>query len=518
MCLPVLCFVAIAHTILLAVGYLHRLDKASLKRTSGSSTFLRMVSNRLSASVPRARFLGMVVAVAVSQLVDKPDQVMNFGVEEMDSEEARQWLDLVHIHDKVGKLGDLPTADTESPKKRVTPPETKLVQPKRVSLAPQAQTTKIIAIEELSDSDSAAHKSDEDEDDDLRPYAAPDSDASDSDDDPTLVNRNKPIAPVYITSLIKQLNLNDDLPAMELALKTAPSLIRRKANFGDEVSSNIMLLASTFLNLQEIASMEDTQRLRLESWIACLVAKPAIVGPWIASTYFEGDLPLSTRSALLTAIALGSRELAGFKDDVEEISARTGVTEPSFPSKRLPSHLDRTYASTSTPIDGIAKTLSYRTLQPMALEAADKMTGPNILKIRTFSSRMQVAAKNAAISEARSKRIPPGSTQTARRVTVPTTLFAIEPPTVVALFVTVPHQFDASASLTTQVDPSDSDHPPRNARPKCTATTSTDARIPPPSHHTAHNPFPSTRSGYPPSSPASPPYITRPEYRSRLHG
>jgi telomere length regulation protein len=42
----------------------------------------------------------------------------------------------------------------------------------------------------------------------------------------------------------------------------------------------------------------------------------------------------------------------------------------------------------------------------MALEAADKMTGPNILKVRTFSSRMEVAAKNAAKVEARSKRIP----------------------------------------------------------------------------------------------------------------
>ena len=42
----------------------------------------------------------------------------------------------------------------------------------------------------------------------------------------------------------------------------------------------------------------------------------------------------------------------------------------------------------------------------MALEAADKLTGQNILKVRTFSSRMKVAAKNTAKQEARSKRIP----------------------------------------------------------------------------------------------------------------
>ncbi|KAK5241030.1 telomere binding protein, partial [Exophiala xenobiotica] len=42
----------------------------------------------------------------------------------------------------------------------------------------------------------------------------------------------------------------------------------------------------------------------------------------------------------------------------------------------------------------------------MALSAADKLSGPDILKVRTFSSRMAVAAKEAAKSEARSKRIP----------------------------------------------------------------------------------------------------------------
>ncbi|OCT49313.1 hypothetical protein CLCR_04526 [Cladophialophora carrionii] len=404
-----------AQTILLAVGYLGRLDKNALRRISSSGTSIRMVSNRLSASVPRARFLGMIVAVAVSKLVDKPDKVMDFGVEELESAEAHGWLDLVHIQDEVGSIDDLPATAPEPVKKRILQPSSKPVKRERLSTAPFPTTSKIIAIEELPDSDKAGSgieeaDKEEEEEADLRPYAPPDSDPEDSDDDPTLVNRNKPTAPVYITSLVKQLNANDDLPAMELALKTAPSLIRRKANFGDELSSNILPLASTLLNLQEIMSMEDTSRLRLEALVACLVSKPAIMGPWIASTYFEGDLSLSTRSALLAAMALGARELAGITDDdAEETSAASAsaTIEGSFPSKRLPPHLEQTYSSTvQQPIESISKTLSYRTLQPMALEAADKLTGPDILKVRTFSSRMQVAARTAARQESRSKRIP----------------------------------------------------------------------------------------------------------------
>ncbi len=271
---------AIAQTILLAVGYLYRSNHESVKKISGSSAFLRMVSNRLSASVPRARYLGMIIAVAVSRLVDEPGRIMNFGVEEMDSEDARHWMDLVHVLDKIGSLDDLPKSAIEPAKRRAV----KKVQPptrskKTLPIQSPPASSKMRVIEELSDSGDNTES--EEEDLDLKPYAAPDSDPSDSDDDPTLLNRNKPTAPVYISTLIKQLNANDDLPTVELALRTAPSLIRRKANFGDELSSNIIQLAACLINLQEGMSQPEMQQLRVEALIACQVSQPAIMGPWM---------------------------------------------------------------------------------------------------------------------------------------------------------------------------------------------------------------------------------------------
>ncbi|KIV90272.1 hypothetical protein PV10_07593 [Exophiala mesophila] len=403
-----------AQTILLAIGYLDRLNSESVKRISSSGTFLHMVSHRLSASLPRARFLGMVIATTVSQLVDKPDKVMNFGLEEMDEEEAKSWSRLVKINDVVGNLDDLPNACTVTTSKRTLQRASNPPLKKRPTRKTLPQTSKIISIEEISDSEDKPVASDE-EDPDLRPYARPDSDPEDSDEDPTLINRNKPLAPVYITTLIQQLNVTDDLSTIETALRTAPSLIRRKANFGDELRSNVVRLSTSLLNLQEGMGDRELMQLRLDSLIACLVSQPSVIGPWVSNMYFEGDFSLSQRAVLLTTIGLGARELAGYDDNISDsnkgsntLSMTAQPTPPTtFPTKRLPPHLESRYiGETSSAISQISSDLSHRVLQPMALEAADQLTGPNILKIRTFSSRLQVQKKTAAAAEARSKRVP----------------------------------------------------------------------------------------------------------------
>ncbi|KAI1618478.1 telomere length regulation protein-domain-containing protein [Exophiala viscosa] len=398
---PILQQESIAQSILLALGHLERCNREAVKQTSSSGLFLGVVSNRLSASVPRARFLGMLVAVALSRMVDKPGQIMNFGVEEMEGEEAERWLDLPTLQDHVGDSSDLRKERPSAHK----PARTLTKSPRQRRIPPDSQPTgaKIIAIEELPDSDDSAS---EDEDDpSLRPYARPDSDPSDSEEDPTLINRNKPAAPVYITSLVKQLNTTDDPDVVELALKTAPALIRRKANFGDELSSNLLPLASSLLNLQDGMSKQDMHQLRVDALIACLVSRPSVMGPWAASTYFEGDFSLSQRALLLTVVGLGSREIAGIDDELNTAIPPAAV-ESAFPSKRLPPRLESNYSTGDFLINTLSTKLSHQTLRPLALSAADELTGPDILKVRTFSSRMAVAAKESAKVEARSKRIP----------------------------------------------------------------------------------------------------------------
>lgn len=180
-----------AQVILLAAGYVHRSQPSELVDVGKSGVYLNAVSNRLAATSPRSRFLGMVVAMEISALVDGPEKAMKFDIEEMDSEEAKWYRSLTGIEDSVGAIQDLSdwkeTSAPQEAKKDIQGFSTK----RRAGNASHAHvhTSKIVAIEEVSTED-------EEDEEDLMSYEKPDSDASDSEDDPTLIQRSKPTAPV----------------------------------------------------------------------------------------------------------------------------------------------------------------------------------------------------------------------------------------------------------------------------------------------------------------------------------
>jgi telomere length regulation protein len=153
-----------------------------------SGVFLNAVSNRLAAASTKARFLGMIVGTAISQLIEQPGKAMRFDLEEMDSDEAQWYLSLVKTKDDFGSL------DAVKPQKDETRKTQKVDAPSATSVArtqpPTSQQSKIVSIEEVDDS------GDEEDHAEEIPYENPDIDASDSDDDPTLVKRKKPTPPV----------------------------------------------------------------------------------------------------------------------------------------------------------------------------------------------------------------------------------------------------------------------------------------------------------------------------------
>ena len=415
----------LAQTILLVIGYLHRQNPSSLKQDSIPSLIMNTVSNRLSSSVPRIRILGMIVGVGMSECVDEPGKVMNFDVEEMETEEVKDLLALTTTKDSIGDVDDLKT--TSRPVEGQAPSrKRKIVAPRSPKLKRPEPTSKVMAIEEMSTSS--------DSEDDLVPYAKPGDDPEDSDEDPTLVNRDKPKPPIYIIDLIKQLRSpSDRLDVISLALKTAPALIKRKASFGTELSDNIHSLASALVNLQDGMSEPEHQQQRLDALIACLVARPEQMGKYLSNTYFDGDFSLSQRSTLLIAIGMGARQLAGFTDTT------TAPEQPLdlFPSQRLPAHLQpkpvtnqqKRQTSTSqkqdqkqknlaptNPISTLTNHATLSTIRPLALAAASATTesgrAPDILKIshntRTSSSLTQTRTKQQqqANEEYRTRTIP----------------------------------------------------------------------------------------------------------------
>lgn len=333
----------------------------------------------------------MVVGEALSSLVDKGDKIMDFKVDEMSTAEARWFKSLVNVSDTVGSLEPLKSGKTAIDSKQAKPRASKPAK------KPQALPTgsKIISIEEIETDEE------ESDEDGLTPYAKPDSDAEDSDEDPTLITRNKPTAPVYVRDLISYLRDSENYDRQKLGLETAALLIRRKVTFGTEVTDHAEELATLLVGLQDKYEITNFQDMRLQGMIAILIASPLKMGQWFSKTFFDGDYSISQRASVLTTLGLGARELGGFGAEDSTLTS-TKLPSSSFPSKTLPSSLHALYIGEKpkpksqeppTPVDAISTQLQNTMVAPLATELADKLTGPSILKIRTFSSRMAVEAK-----------------------------------------------------------------------------------------------------------------------------
>lgn len=113
---------------------------------------------------------------------------MNFSTEEINSSEGQWYRSLTRLTDTVGSIGDLkPSTSASGEPSTSSGNEIKSGKTVKQSTT-TASTSKVISIEELDNSES--------EDEDLVMYEKPGSDPSDSDEDATLVQRDRPVAPV----------------------------------------------------------------------------------------------------------------------------------------------------------------------------------------------------------------------------------------------------------------------------------------------------------------------------------
>ena len=178
-----------AQNILLLAGHLHRAESGFLSTVSKSSAYLSGISNHLAATSPRVRFLGMVVGSTISEILDEPGKQLQFKAEDSDSAEWRWYKELISMNDRLGTIADLRLNNVSSNRAVKKTTESSSSRSKPSSAQKLQPSSKIVKIEEIEDSS-------ESEEDDLPVYAKRDSDPSDDDEDPELVQRNKPTAPV----------------------------------------------------------------------------------------------------------------------------------------------------------------------------------------------------------------------------------------------------------------------------------------------------------------------------------
>jgi telomere length regulation protein len=410
-----------AQVLLLAVGHVHRLAPIKLISLVKTGGYLTTISNRIAASQPRARFLGMVVAETLSAMVDGEARRLKFGLPELDTEEAAWWRALVGVLDEASDVDALLVEAEEQKTKAL-----ELAKPKEAAaktmvprpIAPlndpepgepmkpkPAKGAKPKPLIQVVDDDGDNDDNDDDADPsdsaDLAPYAKPAFDPEDSDDDPTLVTRNKAQPPVYVRTLLEYLRASDDVDRQLLALQHAPRLIRAKAHHGVEVSSHAAELASQLIGMKDNFAVDDFADMRLRGLVALVVACPEAMGPWMARALWEGDFNNTERTSLLIALGLGAREVAGLQQPEDGEAA-------DWVGKRLPARMERLYieeagaapSSATAPrgaslkplarnaIDTAAHDITSAFLAPLAARAADASTGPDALKLAPFTSRL----------------------------------------------------------------------------------------------------------------------------------
>jgi len=175
-----------------------------------------------------------------------------------------------------------------------------------------------------------------------------------------------------------------------LALQHASALIRRTSgntNTSKEVTSHLSPLAAALAGLDDRYAIPSFDEMRRDALASLILASPVKVGPWIAHAFYTGDYGLSQRGMLLTSLGLAARELAGLE-----------AAPPAQPSTQLPPHISSVWGSKHDPISALSSSLARTYLTPLALHAADTLTGPRVLKVHTFSSRLSVAARTSAPS------------------------------------------------------------------------------------------------------------------------
>lgn len=183
--------------LLLSAGYISRLSPIKLTMLVRSGSYLNAISNRIASTQARARLFGMVVGESLSALIDSKGK-LDFHMDEMETDDVEWLKSLTGVSDSVGPID--PILSTASPKEthvkaaaKQQPPSTRPTQKSRKAPSVPTNLPKAI-IEEINSSD-------DENDGDFVPYEKG-FDPEDSDDDPTLIQRNKIKPPVYIRDLI----------------------------------------------------------------------------------------------------------------------------------------------------------------------------------------------------------------------------------------------------------------------------------------------------------------------------
>ncbi|RXK40552.1 hypothetical protein M231_02204 [Tremella mesenterica] len=213
--------------------------------------------------------------------------------------------------------------------------------------------------------------------------------------DPSLaigkVGEKKVTRPVYAQQLVLLLKEREKPDMVEMGLKWGEQLVRAKRSFGTELADNAEPLVAMTVALSHSYNIEGFEEKRQGLLNSLVVCAPKQAAPYLIELYFTGQYALQQRSIILTALAMGARELSGMS-----IPLPPSTKKIDFPSKILPPNLHRKYISPSD----IPQTITYDPLD-------EAISGVRDLVL----SKSAQEGEKTIPSLAREKRLRVGSTR-----------------------------------------------------------------------------------------------------------
>lgn len=355
--------------------------------------YLDSITNRLASPSSRARDFAMVIGEKIAQFSSTP---LNFDFEKTDD-----WTSL-HIDKYADSNIALLWDDDPQGDPDVSVPD---------AMAPFSPANS--AISSVFDTQSLASTSQKtsgryrklnfpirnaqpDSDDDMGSVQADlDEQEENSDDEDPTINKDNVRAPVFIRELLayfKTPEKDDQYQYLDIALKTAPTLILQKARFGNEVKTHAKELARTLVEFKDNYDFPGYHKLRTQALVA-LVASDPLVAPYIVELFYTADITINDRLLLLTSLSLGARLLNGLQDDIE-------LAEVEFPSKKLPFQIEDRFKKLDVAAGPLSSITSGSISEVIPPTTAPEIP-PSFNHLSSVTSNVQRELLDSTIAESR---------------------------------------------------------------------------------------------------------------------
>lgn len=320
----------------------------TLQDLLGQKPFIDAITTRLQAVSDRVRSLGVYFADKVCEFADH-DRIFNMG-----SSALGVAFPEIATH--------LPTLELEQAWEQLDAPT---IEPPAPDVDELEQVFKLSLRNETANDDAQM---------------------SDEEDDPTLSTAQKVQLPLYIRDVLNYLLTDTKAPQayemIQIALKSAPTLIRQKKGFGDEVAFYAEDLLSKLAGMTNFFEDAEFETLKLNAMIAVVVSYPPVT-THLCQLLLTGDYSLQQRVCLLSTLSLAARELRGYKDEAVSLSHKA----QNFPSQMLPEGLHQQYlAAEGKQIEDYGNLAIQAQIQNQLMgdaseEAKDELAGGRILRV-----------------------------------------------------------------------------------------------------------------------------------------